>query len=181
LAIVLNISFIVIPRPAKQLITEDKIAAHFNSLSLSNNANQYAYTENMDQDASTSTSTKYMFNNSKELEQKLKKAQRIIVCEEVRNKLNHTETIIPKVLLDMERSKCPTTDCKALILWEPAKSLKSFIALKTDTNVTQQNIEASDDDEEIDNNNSSNFNNNNNNNSPNLMNDNNNLMEMDDL
>jgi hypothetical protein len=174
------------PRPAKQLITEEKIAAHFNSMSLSNDGQLFAYNEIDDMDDGPSTSSGH-FASATELEEKLKRAQRIIVCEKVRSQLKEasSDPIIPKVLLDMERSKCPSTSggCKALILWEPPANkspLSSFITRKTD----DDNDEA----EEMDNNNSSNFentnnanvannNNNNNNNNANLMED----VAMDDL
>lgn len=48
-----------------------------------------------------------------ELESRLKTAQRITICEEVR-KLTKIDEIIPKILLDKIESPC-----KSLVLWRP--------------------------------------------------------------
>lgn len=61
-----------------------------------------------------------------ELEERLKKAQRISVCEEVRKLDNRTE-ILPQVLL--ERIEKP---CTALVLWQPPPVLEKILTKVSD-------------------------------------------------
>lgn len=88
-----------------------------------------------------------------ELEQRLKKAQRIVVCDKVMKSLKEDHEIIPKVLLN--RIEEP---CRALVLWKPPENLDQLLTGYSD-------------EDEID----MDGNNNNNDNDPN----NNNNMDMD--
>lgn len=89
-----------------------------------------------------------------ELEQRLKNAQRIIVCDQVRKSLQEDTEIIPKVLLS--RIEQP---CRALVLWRKPEPLL----------LSGFGNEAQEDEDEVD----MDGNNNNNNNDPN------NNMDMD--
>jgi hypothetical protein len=57
-----------------------------------------------------------------ELEQRLKNAQRITVCDQVRKSLREDNEIIPKVLLD--RIEQP---CRALVLWRPPPEVQQLL------------------------------------------------------
>lgn len=63
----------------------------------------------------------HVYMSPQELEDRLKKAQRISLCEEVR-KLDSRTEILPKVLL--ERIEKP---CTALVVWQPPQSLDKLI------------------------------------------------------
>lgn len=79
-----------------------------------------------------------------ELERRLKNAQRITVCDDIKKSLQQQENeIIPKVLLD--RIEKP---CRALILWTPPQSPLQTL-LKTNFNDNKIKI---DDDNDIKNN-----------------------------
>lgn len=91
------------------------------------------------------------------LEQKLRNARNIKICEEVR-KLHNPDAIIPKALLNhMEKP------CTALVIWQPQKSLEDFVAGPTPppnnsnspTPLNSHRIEFEDDYDDCDNNNSS--------------------------
>lgn len=114
--------FILIFRPCKQFITEDKMAQHLSGLHLSDDYQSHSI--NLTDTSDISSDMEYNVNlTPKELQQRLKNAQRITVCEQVR-KLNQTDEIIPKVLLDRIESPC-----KALILWKPPESIQKLIAV----------------------------------------------------
>lgn len=100
------------------LITDDKMAEHLNTLHISSD-----YTSHSRVEASTSTSmdaepsTSYSVNLSpKDLERKLKNAQRITLCEQIR-KLNN-EPLLPHNFY--ERFDRP---CTAMVLWQPPPRL----------------------------------------------------------
>lgn len=63
--------------------------------------------------AAAAAAARHVYMSPQELEDRLRKAQRIAVCEEVR-KLDNRADILPKVLL--ERIEKP---CTALVLWQP--------------------------------------------------------------
>lgn len=100
-----------------------------------------------------------------ELEQKLKSAQRITVCKEIRKNLNGKDEIIPKVLL--ERIEKP---CRALIPWIPPPTVERLVTQfaskenSTDQQQDYQEIEMLDETDDDDNNNNISDDNNNNNN-----------------
>lgn len=57
-----------------------------------------------------------------ELEQKLKNANRITLCDQIRKTFREDNEIIPKVLLD--RGEQP---CRALILWRPPPPIEMLV------------------------------------------------------
>lgn len=56
-----------------------------------------------------------------ELEQRLKNAQRITVCDQVRKSLREDNEIIPKVLLDRHQP------CRALMIWRAPLPLEKLV------------------------------------------------------
>lgn len=141
-------------RNVKQHISEEKMAEHLNTLHISSN-----YTSHHHEQPSTSNNNNnridtmsmdsdnyYNVNMSpQELEQKLKNAQRITVCEELRKLEN--EPIIPKSLLKrMERP------CTALVLWQPPKNLSNLI-IPLSSQQKKHDDEDDDDDYEVQDNN----------------------------
>lgn len=107
-------------RPSKLFISEEKMVAHLNGLHLSDNFQQH----NIGPEQATEAEMETAFVNlsPQELEQRLKNAQRITVCDQVRKSLREESEIIPKVLLD--RIEEP---CRALILWRPPPALQRLI------------------------------------------------------
>lgn len=126
-------------RPPKQFISEEKITAHFNGLHISSDYIQntpssptslYASGGIDDDDNIPSTSTGKCFTNltyqdykitAQELSEKLKKASRITMCDEIR-KLNEEQrqvSYLPEALLN--RIERP---CTALVLWQPPPILE---------------------------------------------------------
>lgn len=90
--------------------------------------------------------SQYLVNMTQwDLEQKLRNAQRITVCDQVKN-LEKTDSIIPKVLLDKIENPCT-----ALVLWQPPTILQRLIVPQKE--LPQEN--STEDEEEADNNNSS--------------------------
>lgn len=125
--------------------------AHMNGLHLSDNFQSH----NVDQQNDPVEA--YNVNLSpQELEQRLKNAQRITVCDQLRKSLREENEIIPKVLLN--RIEEP---CRALVLWRPPEPMEKLLTVYENR---------SSDEEEID---MDGNNNNNNNNDPN------NNMDMD--
>uniref|UniRef100_A0A0K8TVZ1 Uncharacterized protein n=2 Tax=Bactrocera latifrons TaxID=174628 RepID=A0A0K8TVZ1_BACLA len=119
--------------PVKQFISEEKITAHFNGLHISsdyigNNSN--ACSNSMVGDDAPSTSTGKCFTNltykdyqvtAKELEEKLRKANRITLCEQLKNfnEQQRKTTFLPEALFN--RIEKP---CTALVLWQPPPVLE---------------------------------------------------------
>ncbi|XP_055614475.1 uncharacterized protein LOC129760826 [Uranotaenia lowii] len=130
----------VVPIPPKQFLTEEAMASHFDNLHLSSDytshnieptqttsgATSPMFSEeglstpsSLDDDMSvsgepsTGRSSHHVYMSPQELEERLRKAQRITICEEVR-KLDNRGEILPKALL--ERFEKP---CTALVLWQP--------------------------------------------------------------
>lgn len=125
-----------------------------NGLHLSDNFQTHNVTPEMTEETEMEA---YNVNLSpQELEQRLKNAQRIIVCDQVRKSLREETEIIPKVLLNRIAEPC-----RALVLWRAPEALDRL--LTGYGNNTQEEDEV-----DMDGNN-----NNNNNNDPN------NNMEMD--
>lgn len=124
-----------------------------NGLHLSDNFQTHNVTPEMTEESEMEA---YNVNLSpQELEQRLKNAQRIIVCDQVRKSLREDTEIIPKVLLS--RIEQP---CRALVLWRPPEQIDRLLSGLGDN--TQEEDEVDMD-----------GNNNNNNNDPN------NNMDMD--
>uniref|UniRef100_A0A182N5X6 Uncharacterized protein n=1 Tax=Anopheles dirus TaxID=7168 RepID=A0A182N5X6_9DIPT len=123
----------VIPVPSKQFLTEEAMSSHFNNLHLSTEytahnirtkatAPDAAAPSALEADmllddltpaASHGTQAYHVCMSPQELEERLKKAQRIAICEEVR-RLDSRAEILPQALL--ERIEKP---CTALMIWQP--------------------------------------------------------------
>lgn len=122
------------PVPPKQFLTEEAMASHLNNMHLSTEYTSHGGSTNsgglspcssLDDDmslgepgpgstaAAAAAAARHVYMSPQELEDRLRKAQRIAVCEEVR-KLDNRAEILPKVLL--ERIEKP---CTALVLWQP--------------------------------------------------------------
>lgn len=140
----------VIPIPSKQFFTEESMTIHMNNLHLSSEYTSHNIettmttsafedtlsspsaspcSSSLDDDmslgeagpSSSTGSSSHVFMSPQELEDRLKKAQRITLCEEVRKLDNRTE-ILPQVLL--ERIEKP---CTALVLWQPPQVLEKIL------------------------------------------------------
>ncbi|XP_037924468.1 uncharacterized protein LOC119660141 isoform X2 [Hermetia illucens] len=140
--------------PTKQHITEEKMAAHLDGLHISSdyishrlnspNTSSTIVTVPFDMQMDPNINTNKECNiamSAKDLEEKLKNANRITICDEIR-RLHTEDAIIPKALL--ARYEQP---CKALVLWQPPQKLADMIVP-----ATQKDDEISED-EEKDNNN----------------------------
>ncbi|XP_037948322.1 uncharacterized protein LOC119679826 [Teleopsis dalmanni] len=121
-------------RPTKQYISEEKFTAHFNGLHISSEyiQDESNNSENMKKSAGkcfTNLSYQDYQLTAKELEQKLKNANRISVCDELK-KLQGPQknsTFLPQVL--MNRYEKP---CTALVLWKPPSTLALRSSLSTE-------------------------------------------------
>jgi stress-induced morphogen len=101
------------------------MVAHMNGLHLSDNFQPHNINieDESDNDQAAASSSSYNVNLSpQELEQRLKNAQRITVCDQVRKSLREESEIIPKLLLN--RIERP---CTALILWRPPEPLENLM------------------------------------------------------
>lgn len=145
-------SKLIDPLPPKQFISEEKVIAHFNGMHISRN-----YTEHS---AGSSPSMEYDFNNpitQKELEEKLKNANRITVCDEIRKLHAVHSSFMPDALLQ-NRIERP---CTALVLWTPPPKLEDLLPDKIGPKTNANNSvdfdwhAPLDEDEQEDNNNSS--------------------------
>lgn len=144
----------VVPIPSKQFFTDESMAIHMNNLHLSTEYTSHnietttisapddshrslsvSGSLSLDEDMSlgeaggpstSAASSSHVFMSPQELEERLKKAQRISVCEEVRKLDNRTE-ILPQVLL--ERIEKP---CTALVLWQPPPVLEKILTKVSD-------------------------------------------------
>lgn len=133
------------PVQTKQLITEDKMAAHLNGMHISSefkahDINQSTKTNNTSSDVNTFSSYPV---GLQDIEEKLKHAQKITVSDVVKS--IQDEPLLPAAIL--ERFEKP---CKALVVWQPPPKITDLIISKAAKE--QQN---SDDDEnsDVDNNN----------------------------
>lgn len=152
-------SFVSPFSPNKQYVSEEKMIAHLNGLHLSDNFRD----DEIDiEDSDQTEMESYRVNlTPQELEKRLKKAQRITVCDEVMKSMREDQEIIPKALLN--RIEEP---CRALVLWKPPESLDQLLTVYPSE---FQNRSLEEEEIEMDDNN----NNDNNNNDPN------NNMDMD--
>ncbi|XP_035899886.1 uncharacterized protein LOC118506624 [Anopheles stephensi] len=163
----------VIPVPSKQFLTEEVMSSHLNNLHLSTEYTAHdirTHTSAPESPAPNSTLEEDMLlgdaanvsgnadsyhvcMSPQELEERLKKAQRIAICEEVR-RLDGRGEILPQTLLD--RIEKP---CTALMIWQPPQErIQSLF-----TKVTEQLEERERKDRLASKNNNNNSNNNNNN------------------
>ncbi|XP_055903277.1 uncharacterized protein LOC129939327 [Eupeodes corollae] len=145
------------PLPNKQFFSEEKVIAHFSGMHISRN-----YTEH---NAGSSTSAAGSFNPSsmdfdfnnpitqKELEEKLKNANRITVCDEIK-KLHAVHSSFMPAALMQNRIEQP---CTALVLWTPPPKLEDLLPEGTNPKPQNNNLidldSPEDDEDELDNNN----------------------------
>lgn len=110
-------------RSPKQHISESKMSEFLNGLHISNDfqshnikINESTFEDEMD--------TTYNVNLSpKELEERLKHAQKIVLCEDAKKTLEeNNRNEIYKVLSD--RIERP---CQALVLWKPPRQLEQLV------------------------------------------------------
>ncbi|KAM7360606.1 mst85C [Cochliomyia hominivorax] len=119
--------------PVKQFISEEKITAHFNGLHISSDYIQHntgCMTDNNGVELPT-TSGKCFSNltyedyqvTAKELEEKLRNANRITMCDELKkfNEEQKKASYLPEALFN--RIQKP---CTALVLWQPSPILNMF-------------------------------------------------------
>lgn len=134
----------VAPIPPKQFLSEELMASHLNNMHLSTEYTSHNIETSNGQVSRSTTggshisyqslddemslgetleppTTHHVFMSPKELEERLKKAQRISLCEEVR-KLDKSTDILPKALL--QRIEKP---CTALVLWQPPQTLEKLV------------------------------------------------------
>ncbi|XP_030376246.1 uncharacterized protein LOC115625353 [Scaptodrosophila lebanonensis] len=129
--------------PPKQLITEERITMHFSGLQISggdgggvagvsgvnNNGITSAGGLASDDIPSTSTGKTHHHPNPAyqmaaiELEQKLRNANRIVICDELKQAGGLTDAIIPAELL----IKSIPRPCTALVPWQPPPLAKNFV------------------------------------------------------
>lgn len=131
-------------RPNKHFISEDKMVAHMCGLHLSDNVHNVS----PEPTESTSKSEAYHVNLSKEeLEKRLKRAHRIIVCDQVKKSLQEEKEkeIINRMILN--RMDPP---CRALVLWKPQPQIELLVNCDAASSIQE---EESEDDMEDDNNN----------------------------
>lgn len=94
------------------------MAAHLGNLHISSDFTSH---HSMESDQNENASCKVNLTK-KELDERLRNAQRITVCEEVR-KLNKTDDIIPKSL--QNRTIDRYLQCRSLVLWTPRQNFLS--------------------------------------------------------
>ncbi|XP_058825960.1 uncharacterized protein LOC131685945 [Topomyia yanbarensis] len=133
----------VVPIPSKLFLTEDVMASHMNNLHLSSEYTTHNIETTTDDvlpaapgslspcsslddemslgEAPATNNNHHIFMSPQELEERLRKAQRISVCEEVR-KLEKQADILPQALL--QRIEKP---CSALVLWQPPQQLEKLV------------------------------------------------------
>lgn len=118
-------------RPTKQFITEEKMAAHLNGLHISPDYVSHDTTTTSSttdlNDSTVNNFSDYTMDSdigeynipltAKDLEEKLKNANRITICDEIK-KITENDTILPKALIS--RIEKP---CTALVLWQPPKKI----------------------------------------------------------
>lgn len=132
-------------RPKKQFINEEKISAHFDGMHISGRKNNFARPSTMHYDYNPTIS-------AKELEEKLKNANRITMCEEIRKLKAEGTPFLPNALFN--RIEKP---CTSLVLWQPPSKLVNLLNLnKSLDSQNENNPQPPQIDDEIDNNNSSN-------------------------
>ncbi|KAL7035348.1 hypothetical protein ACKWTF_008333 [Chironomus riparius] len=129
--------------PTKQHISESKMAAFLNGLHISDDYQSHSinlaeslFDDNME--------TAFVNLSPQELEERLKNAQKIVLCDDVKKSLEeNSRNEIYQVLAD--RIEKP---CKALILWQPPKPLETLItdfnSYKTNNNDNKEEQEEGD-------------------------------------
>ncbi|CAG9804759.1 unnamed protein product [Chironomus riparius] len=129
--------------PTKQHISESKMAAFLNGLHISDDYQSHSINlaESLFDD---DMETAFVNLSPQELEERLKNAQKIVLCDDVKKSLEeNSRNEIYQVLAD--RIEKP---CKALILWQPPKPLETLItdfnSYKTNNNDNKEEQEEGD-------------------------------------
>lgn len=133
------------------MITEEKIAAHLNGLHISseftNHSSVNDTSDKFDVDINNFSDNNQLYSTYRcsveDIEEKLKRAQRITVAEVVREISD--EPLLPASI--MERYEKQSKASKALVIWQPPQRISDLIVSKI------QQKQQSDDDESLDNNN----------------------------
>lgn len=97
--------------------------AHMNGLHLSDNFQEHNL--NPEQSKSSDADLNLVNLSPEELEQRLKNAQRVILCDEVRKSLCDDHEIIPKALLSRIEDPCRSM---AVVLWRPPANLEQLVS-----------------------------------------------------
>lgn len=97
--------------PVKQLITEEKMAAHLNSLHISSQSAAYSVNNNTE-DTAVGERLCGGGLGSPDPQERLRTAQKIIFCEEMK-KLRNEPLLPPSILERLEKP------CMSLVLWKP--------------------------------------------------------------
>jgi len=114
--------------PNKHFVSEEKMIAHLSGLHLSDNFQPHNITPEQavsEEEEEADMELSYNVNlTPEELEQRLKNAQRITLCDQVRKNLRAigSDEIIPNAILN--RIEEP---CRALILWRAPPMLEQLI------------------------------------------------------
>lgn len=109
-------------RPNKHFVSEEKMIAHMNGLHLSDNFQEHKL--NSEQSKSSGADLNLVNLSPEELEQRLRNAQRVILCDEVRKKLRDDNEIIPKALLSRIDDPCRSM---AVVLWRPPANFEQLV------------------------------------------------------
>ncbi|XP_063710162.1 J domain-containing protein DDB_G0295729 [Culicoides brevitarsis] len=125
-------------RPSKQFISEQKMIEHMSSMHLSSNFTNH----NISPDSPFDDESFKVFLSPADLEEKLKNAQRITVCEQIKN-LTKDDSLLPKALLDRANASSVSTPyCSALVLWQPpAQILKLRETVTSDKKIKEEEEE----------------------------------------
>lgn len=138
--------FSIRPIQTKQLITDEKMAAHLNGLHISsdfrahNSSQSTTANDALDIDVENSAPPIPIPCSLQDIEEKLKRANKITVSDVV--KKFQEEPLLPAAIL--ERFEKPS---KALVIWQPPQRITDLIISKA---AQEQKTE---DDEDLDNNN----------------------------
>lgn len=103
------------------------MVAHLDGLHISSNFTSHSNDTNLADSLMEETSNWNVAMSQEDLERRLKTAQRITICEQVR-KLDTSNDIIPKILL--YRNERP---CTAMVLWQPPQKIQNYIVPNNDT------------------------------------------------
>lgn len=96
--------------------------AHLSTLRLTDGATEDDVNLEQSDDEAEMEPTYPVNLTPQELEQRLKNASRITVCDSVRETLRQNQDILPQVLLD--RNQHP---CQALVLWTPPSHMERLL------------------------------------------------------
>lgn len=103
------------------------MVAHLDGLHISSNFTSHSNDTSLADSLMEETSNWNVAMSQEDLERRLKTAQRITICEQVR-KLDTSNDIIPKILL--YRNERP---CTAMVLWQPPQKVQNFVVPNNDS------------------------------------------------